>query len=165
MNFIARLPITALSMILLTGAATESRPPEVLGNLTCSFGEAVETETKANRAQKILCVFDSLASGTEELYEGTAYFADGAAAGPVSGSTSWIVKGPPEVLQDAGGLEQSYAMRGGADGNTAEPALIGKDTDTIALHPVVAPGEETRDAQQAASRASAVDLKLKTAAA
>ena len=144
MSLVAKLPIAAVGMILLTGAGTESRPAQVLGNLTCNIGEAVETETKANRAQKILCVFDSLSTGTEELYEGTAYFADGTAGEPASGSTSWIVKGPSDATHDAGGLAQSYAMRGGAEGNIAEPALIGKDSDEIALHPVTAPGEQTR---------------------
>src|SRR5262245_473622 len=160
MSFIARSTTATLSVLLIAGAPAESRQSEVLGNLTCSFGEAVETETDASRAQKILCVFDSLATGTEELYEGTAYFATGTAA---SGSKSWIVKGPPDMMQDAGGLEQSYAIRGMADGSTAEPALIGKDTDDIALHPVTAP--EAQDPARSAAQASAVDLKLRTTAA
>ncbi len=162
---IGKVSLAALSVILLTGAGAESQPAEVLGNLTCSFGEAVATETKANRAQKILCVFGYLATGAEELYEGTAYFADGTAAEPANGSTSWIVKGPADVMQDAGGLEQSYTARGGADGNAMEPALIGKDSAAIALHPVAAPTEQAPDTQRAASRASAVDLKLRTTAA
>ncbi len=70
MSLVAKLPIAAVGMILLTGAGTESRPAEVLGNLTCNFGEAVETETKANRAQKILCVFDFSRRGPRSFTRG-----------------------------------------------------------------------------------------------
>ncbi len=155
---------TALTSLTLLCGAGEPAPakalPEVLGNLTCTLGEKVATETGAD-AQKILCVFGSLQAGAQETYEGTAYFAAGGRARDSEGALSWIVKGPSTLLKSAGRLEQTYTQGTSESGSGKDAPLIAKETSGLALHPRGLAEKETA-AAQAASRAAVIDLKLRT---
>ena len=159
-----RSAVAVAALTLLVGAGkdappTDVVPAEVLGNLTCTLGEKVPSETGAE-AQKILCVFGTLQSGAEEIYEGVAYFvAGGEKAREATPVMSWIVKGPTTLLEGPGGLEQTYTQ--GTVESGKEGPLVGKDSTAVALHPRGIAEKEKADAAQAASRASVIDLKLR----
>jgi len=161
----------ALAMLIVSQAALaqqpqSEQPPANLGNLTCTFGEDVEQQTVAGRAQSIICVFHATAASTEELYVGIAYFS-GPAATPGDVSLSWIVKGPAEVTAVPGGLEQSYTAQGGGSGDPENSApLVGQQLDAIALHPLALPAAEMKNNKTSEARMIAVlELKLKAAVA
>lgn len=171
-SIIAR-SVTLLSILFLCHAAQAQKsendqppkpPPESLGNLTCSFGEDVERETTAGRAQSIVCVFHATAANTEELYVGTAYFSGTAASQSDNSSLSWIVKGPEDALAAAGGLEQIYTAQGGGDVENSA-TLVGKQADVIELHPLALPAAGANKNTEQARKIAVIELKLKTTVA
>jgi hypothetical protein len=156
--------ISILSQVAEAQQSETKLPPESLGNLTCSFGEDVERETTAGRAQSIVCVFHATAGGTEELYVGTAYSSGPAAGSAGNISLSWIVKGPADAIGEAGGLEQVYTAQGVGDVENSAP-LVGKEDDVIALHPVALPAAGASNNTAQARKIAVIELKLKTTVA
>jgi hypothetical protein len=159
----AALATLILSQVALAQQQESKKPPDSLGNLTCTLGEKIEQETAAGSAQAVLCLFQLSAANTEELYVGTVHFS-GPEEAPGDVSLSWIVKGPAEVTAIPGGLEQSYTAQGGGSGDPENSApLVGQQSDTIALYPLALPADEVDNKKTAAARKIAVlELRLKT---
>jgi hypothetical protein len=158
-----RILIAAMSLFAIFLAEVQLASASSLGNLTCSVGGEAESEATAVRARKIFCVFRLSDSDTDEIYVGTAFFSDLSAFPASRRSLSWIVKGPREVMQAPGGLEQTYMALGGEAKD--DTPLVGKQMAAIALHPLaVHDGLETVVPAES-SRAAVIDLKLKSTTA
>jgi hypothetical protein len=152
--------LAALALATLPGVA--QAVPRDVGILTCLLANSEDAAQP--QMQDMLCAFRP-SDRPEEIYLGTAHLLAADQQPRRIRVMIWIVKGPPDVSDSAGLLQQTYAAEPNAFGGHA-PTLVGDTDASIVLQPLAdsPPLSGADKRRSAAELIVVVALRLKSTA-